>query len=138
MGGLSVVLWVAPLFFFKMFETPSYLMNISRFEEAVHVVHSVAQYNGVKSTLTTEALESSWAEGGGSEKNQDIEGREPTRNQGPQAAVEKALERFNWSHVRALFETKEQAISTSLLIAIWGTFHSRTYISSDAYYLCQR
>jgi len=46
MGGISMLEFIARFLFFKLYESPKYLMGKGRDEEAVEVVHEVARRNG--------------------------------------------------------------------------------------------
>lgn len=107
-GGLTVLLWALRFFVFPLHESPRYLLSHGRYREAADVVHKVAAYNGTSTGLTAEALERAGS---------DSEG-------GAGAAARTAAlgQESSWrmAHVRALFSTPKMALSTSLLIALWG------------------
>ena len=44
-----MILWFIRFFFFKLHESPKYLMGRGRDQDAVAVVHAIARYNGVHS-----------------------------------------------------------------------------------------
>ena len=56
LGGLMIVLFIIRFFVFHLYESPKYLMGRGRDEEAVKVIHQIAQYNGKKSSLTSTAI----------------------------------------------------------------------------------
>lgn len=108
LGGLMLLLAFIRLFLFNLYESPRFLVGRGRDAEAVAVIHAIAKYNGIQSTLVVEDLE----EAGRSAEN------------GEHAEKWRVLSQSStWSakHVRALFASKKLAWSTSLLISIWGT-----------------
>lgn len=111
MGGIMLLLWGVRFLVFRMYESPKFLMGRGRDEDAVAVVHAVAAYNGMQSSLTLEHLQAPgrYAPAGHGEMKT-----------GRAAQVRRALSAFRLEHVRALFATRKMAYSTSLLIAIWG------------------
>ena len=121
MGGLMIVLWIIRFFIFKLHESPKYLMGRGRYQEAVKVVHAVAKYNGKTTHLTVEELEAAGIPQGMTKNPVVAETGQPALDTSTRAALSRQLEKFNGDHVRALFATKKLAISTSLIITIWGT-----------------
>lgn len=103
------ILWVLRFFCFRLYESPKFLMGRGRDAEAVAVLQKVAEYNGRKSTLTIEHLRS--AELGVVRDELDTSAK---------AAAKRKLEKFDASHVKALFATRKMAWNTSLLIVLWG------------------
>ncbi|KAF8870910.1 major facilitator superfamily domain-containing protein [Gymnopilus junonius] len=94
LGGITLLLWGARFFLFKLLESPRYLIGKGRDEEAVAVIHKVAQYNGKTSSLTKVVRSST--------------------------VVFKSNFLFQIQHIKALFRTRKIAFSTSLLVSIWG------------------
>lgn len=108
------VLWVIRFFVFTLYESPKYLMGRGRDAEAVAVVHKVAAYNGVTSSLAVEHLQAV-------KMKDEFGGKEGGElDTSAIAAAKRKLEKFNAGHVKALFATRKLAWSTSLLIVIWG------------------
>lgn len=103
-------------------------MGRGRDAEAVAVVHAVAQYNGVTSTLTEAQLARAGAECAGArgaeraEKGHAGDGRGEAAAMDTSAvgAVRRQMAKFSGGHVRALFATRTMAWSTGLLVVIWG------------------
>jgi hypothetical protein len=106
MGGLTLIMFLCRFVFFTIYESPKYLMGRGTDEEAVRVVHEVARRNGKTSDLTLE----------------DLQALGQGRTQGTQAthALRRNLEKFDLSHVKSLFSTPKMAISTTLIIIVWG------------------
>ena len=111
-----MILWVIRFFFFKLYESPKYLMGRGRDQEAVDVVHEIARYNGVHSSLSLGELKDA----------EIVDGATPTAvGEQPQgnlvgSVVRQHLSKFDSNHVYPLFATRKLAYSTSLLIILWG------------------
>lgn len=107
-----MLLWFIRFFVFTLYESPKYLMGRGRDQDAVDVIHKVAEYNGVNSSLTLDQLQ----------RAGQTEGHE---NLGPNetsalASVKRSFSHFNFDHLKALFATRKLAWSTTLLIIIWS------------------
>ncbi|KAF8988554.1 MFS general substrate transporter [Cyathus striatus] len=111
MGGLMLVLWGIRFFIFTLYESPKYLMGRGRDEQAVAVIHKVAEHNGKTSNLTSEDLTSIGQYGIKSEKVID---------NSVAGVVRRHAARFDGNHVKPLFATRKLAYSTSLLIIVWA------------------
>ncbi len=116
------IMWILRFFFFKLYESPKYLMGRGRDEQAVAAVHLVAAYNGKTSHLRLEHLQevdaalSSPSSSNGDPEKFDARGLDTSAK----AAVLRKLEKFSMGHVKSLFATRRLALSTSILIVIWG------------------
>jgi hypothetical protein len=110
MGGLTLLMWIARFFLFTIYESPKYNMGKGRDEEAVRIVHEVARRNKKTSNLSVEDLKACESLGG-------AQAGVDTSNA---AAIKRQLQKINLTHVRALFSTKRLALSTSLIMAVWG------------------
>lgn len=106
---------------FKLYESPKYLMGRGRDEEAVTIVHRVAAYNGVKSSLTLEMLQAAETRYG---KRADEEGATRPLDTSAMGAIKRKMDVLGWEHVTPLFATRKLAWSTWLLIVIWGKRHN--------------
>ena len=115
-----MILWAIRFFLFKLYESPKYLMGKGRDQEAVDVVHKVAQYNGVQSSLTIEELKNT-EKGDGTASTT---GEQPIGHQ-IGSVVRQHLSKFDSNHVYPLFATRKLAYSTSLLIILWGKLNIR-------------
>ncbi|KAI0335699.1 sugar transporter [Cubamyces sp. BRFM 1775] len=128
MGGLMLLLFALRFFVFDMYESPKYLMGRGRDADAVAVVHRVARYNGVESSLTLEMLREverqyGVGEGGkgmGKSEGGSEEGEGRAMDTSAWAAVVRKVRVFSGSHVKGLFATKKLAYSTTLLIIVWA------------------
>ena len=91
-----LLLWVVRFFFFKLYESPKYLMGVGNDEAAVDVMHKVAQHNRTTSTVLLENL---------------------SRYGNARSSLST---RMNINHASPLFQTRTLALSTSILIILWG------------------
>ncbi len=105
-------LWCIRFFLFKLYESPKYLMGRGRDEQAIEVLHAVAERNGKRnvSLLSVEDLV------GVSEKGQQQE-----IDTSAKGAIRRKLSSLSGNHVKSLFATRKLAYSTSLIIVLWGT-----------------
>lgn len=111
LGGFTLLLWALRFFVFNLEESPRYLVGRGHDEAAVAVIHRIAAYNGRTSSLTVDQLTQA-----GEEARQKYAAE--NRTSSPKVLSQSS----SWSidHVKALFETKKLAWSTSLLISLWG------------------
>ncbi|KAJ5895611.1 hypothetical protein N7495_007302 [Penicillium taxi] len=106
MGGLAMLMFLTRFIFFTIYESPKYLMGKGQNEQAVKVVHEVARRNGKTSTLSQSDLD-------------DLDRGQP-QALGATTIVQRRLEKLKFEHIRALFATPKQALSTSLIIFVWA------------------
>ncbi|KAJ7577382.1 MFS general substrate transporter [Mycena floridula] len=132
MGGLMLLLWGIRFFAFKLYESPKYLMGYGRDEQAVKVMHKVAEFNGKTSSLTVEQLKAPgpFMQGDG---RRFLEGS-------LRKGLLRKINNFSTKHVLALFATRNLAFSTSLLILIWALIGLAfpLYQSFVTFYLASR
>lgn len=112
-----MVLWIIRFFVFKLYESPKYLMGRGRDQDAVTVVHAIAKYNGVQSSLTLGELKDAESVDGTAASAGEGEHVEGNRVGG---IVRQHLSKLDSNHVYPLFATRKLAVSTSLLIILWG------------------
>lgn len=115
-----LVLFVLRFFVFHLYESPKYLMGRGRDAEAVEVVHKVARYNGKSSSLTLEMLRDANERYPSSGNGDSEKSQMPIIDTSALGASRRTLRSFGWDHVTPLFQTRKLALSTSLLIIIWG------------------
>jgi hypothetical protein len=101
-GAITLFFWALRFFVFPLHESPRFLLGRGRDAEAVKAVKAVAAYNGREVHIEEQDLRVA----GGQEDRQ--------------AGVLAKDSRYSTEHVRALFGTRKMALSTSLLIALWG------------------
>lgn len=107
MGMLAMIMFFLRFVVFTIFESPKYLMGRGRDADAVRVVHEVARRNGKSSSLILSDLQIH--EQGSTQQHTDAA-----------AALSRKLQKLHLTHVRALFANPKLAISTSMIMAIWG------------------
>lgn len=119
LGGFTLLLWALRFFIFNLEESPRYLVGRGYDEAAVAVIHRIAAYNGRSSSLTVDQLVQA-----GEEARQKIAADEKTSGHSHKVLSQSS----SWSmdHIKALFETRKMAWSTSLLISLWGAFWTDT------------
>lgn len=106
-GGLTLLMFIIRFAFFKIYESPKYLMSKGRDEEAVQVVHRVANKNGKETGLTVEHLKACEPQGYVARTDAGV-------------AVKRQLQKFDLSLIRVLFSTRKLALSTSLIMFVWA------------------
>ncbi|KAF9484767.1 MFS general substrate transporter [Pholiota conissans] len=107
LGGITLILWIARFFLFKLMESPRYLIGKGEDEKAVAIINELAAYNGTTSSLTLDQLTSLGSIG----SEHAYEGRKLSLSR---------TSNYTIDHIKALFRTRRMAYSTSLLISIWG------------------
>jgi len=112
MGELMLVLWAVRFFAFRLYESPKYLMGKGKDEHAVKVIHKIARYNGKISSLSLKDLQS---------VDKEFDGK--AGSNGKRKALRRHLSIFDGNHVKPLFATRKLAVSTVLLIVLWGKCH---------------
>ena len=111
-----MVLWFIRFFVFKLYESPKYLMGRGRDQDAVVVVHAIARYNGVDSSLTVGKLKDAESVDGTAASAGE---REHVEGNHDGSIVRQHFSRFDSNHVYPLYATRKLAISTSILIILW-------------------
>lgn len=90
--------------------------------QAVDVVHKVAKYNGKTSSLSLEDLQQVDKKFDEKSDGDDVVAYDSTGQ-----VLKRHLSALDGNHVKPLFATRKLAISTTLLIILWGII-----ISSDS------
>lgn len=106
-GGITLIMFLVRFVAFTIHESPKYLMSKGRDEEAVRIVHEVARRNGKTSELTIEDL-----------KACEPEGYVAHTDVG--TTLKRHLQKINSKQIRTLFATKRMALSSGIIIAVWG------------------
>ena len=116
LGGMTLLLWAIRFFVFPLEESPRFLVGLGRDADAVAVVQRIAAFNGRSSRLTADDLmRAGEAAAATSAQTEDTTGKRQVLSK---SSV------FTIQHVKSLFQTPKLAWSTSLLIALWGTYQS--------------
>ncbi|KAJ7074915.1 MFS general substrate transporter [Mycena belliarum] len=106
LGALTLILSFIRFFAFNLLESPRFLVGIGKDQGAVDVIHQIAAYNSTTTTLSVEDLIC-------------VEKR-ATEDSSAMRPMLSKTSIFTSAHVNALFATRKMAISTSLLITVWG------------------
>lgn len=114
LGALTVVLYLLRLFF-KIYETPKYLLGRGRDAKVVDVIQKIAARDGKETWLSMdhfEAIDARLATG-----NPDDT---PVAGATPKASIiQRSLEKFTPGKFKALFSTPRMALSTTLVLFLW-------------------
>lgn len=113
-GGLTLILSFIR-FFFRIPETPKYLLGKQKDKQAVEVVQDIARQNGTETWLTISHFEAIDAQLAPSDS--------ATTAQADYSAEKnilcRALAKWAPTKIKALFSTPRMALSTSLMIFLW-------------------
>ncbi|EHK45090.1 uncharacterized protein TrAtP1_003311 [Trichoderma atroviride] len=118
-GIITFAMFCIRFFLFHMFESPKFLLNKGRQNEAVAVVHGIAYRNGAKTWLTSEILDQVAAE--------DPEQSSPNNQRYSMSSAPRSnlfkekLKGFSGERIRPLFQTKTLALATTLIWICWAT-----------------
>lgn len=107
LGGITLFLWGIRFFVFTLVESPRFLIGLNRDEEAVAVIHRLAQFNSTTTSLTVEMLKKA----GEAASPSEVPKQRRVLSQSFALGIQ---------NVKGLFRTKKMAFCTSLLIVIWG------------------
>ncbi|KAI4600703.1 hypothetical protein KJ359_012865 [Pestalotiopsis sp. 9143b] len=107
MGGLTLLMFLGRFVFFKIYESPKYLMGKGRDEDAVKVVLEVARRNRKETSLSIQALKKCEPEG-------------YVRQTQASDAIKQKVRLVSLEHVRPLFATKRLTWSTTGLMITWA------------------
>ncbi|KAJ7257870.1 MFS general substrate transporter [Mycena haematopus] len=110
LGALTLILSFIRFFVFNLLESPRFLVGIGMDQRAVDVIHQIAAYNSTTTSLSVEDL-TGVEEKGTDEKGIDASEERPLLSK---------TSIFTLVHIKGLFATRKMAISTSMLIALWG------------------
>lgn len=117
-GIITFAMFVLRFFCFHLLESPKFLLNKGRQQEAVAVVHGIAHRNGTKTWLTSEILDLVAC----SEEDEGIphvaEKLRPSLNID---FVKEKIREFSEDRIRPLFKTKTLGLATALIWFSWAT-----------------
>lgn len=127
LGGFTLVLWALRFFIFTLEESPRYLVGRGHDAEAVAVIQRLATYNGTSCSLTVEQLVTA---------GEAVTPKGADSSEGSKMKMLTRTSNYTMDHIKALFETRKLAWSTSLLISIWSTcpesYHSQLCLMASA------
>ena len=108
-----LAMWAIRFMVFRLLESPRYLVARGNNTKAVEVLKKMAAINGQQCSLTVEQLELAGCADG---KDLRIDGQRRL------TAIETGIRSasITWKHVKGLFSSRKLALSTSLLIGVWG------------------
>lgn len=121
LGGLTLIMF-ATRYFFHLFESPRFYLARGEDEKAVEVLHKVAKINGTESTISIEdfiaidELDLEGKQGIAAGHQGLVPGALPIKNE----LLRARLAKFDLSHVRQCFGSTKLAISSGLVIFVWG------------------
>ena len=113
MGAVTLVAFGLRFFIFHLHESPKYLCGQGRYEEAVQVLDAVAKYNGTTQPITVQDLLQA-------EELGASHGAGPVDRKTAAKRILDQLKPGGFKHIRALFASRKQALSMTLIILIWG------------------
>lgn len=117
MGGLTLIGWGIRFCLFELTESPKFLMSRGKIADAVAAVHRVATYNKQTILFTIEDLKRA---GDSATMSRGENWTAITVDASAKGAFLRRLEKFNLSHLKALFSTPKLAWSSALIISIWA------------------
>lgn len=113
-GGLTLVMFLMRLFF-RVYETPKYLLSKGHDRKAVEVVQNVARRSNTTTWLTISHFEAVDAELQRGNSNLEIQ----SPNASSRNIFRKALEKFEPARLRSLVATPRLTMSLSLMLFLW-------------------
>lgn len=116
-GIVTFAMFVIRFFVFHLLESPKFLLNSGRQEEAVAVVHGIAYRNNTRTWLTSEILDLV-AHDDDEDMNQGSIGLLPPKSGNPLIAK---LKGFSGDKLKELFKSKQLGIATALVWFSWAT-----------------
>ncbi|KAI2913872.1 hypothetical protein CBS63078_3613 [Aspergillus niger] len=111
LGAITMVFWMCRFFFFKLYESPKFLVSKGRDEDAVAAIHGVAHHNKKKTWLTVEILQEI---GGAAEDSKE-------QNLTSTQILKRSLSKFSVQQIGPLFSSKRLGITTALIWLCWTT-----------------
>ncbi|KAK7413424.1 hypothetical protein QQX98_007726 [Neonectria punicea] len=117
-GIVTFAMFVIRFFIFHLFESPKFLLNKGRQNEAVAVVHGIAFHNHTRTWLTSEILDLvAYSEDEPAIAN--VARQIPMRT--TSGAIAAKLKSISSERLRPLFKTKTLGLTTSLIWFCWAT-----------------
>lgn len=113
-GIITFAMFVIRFFVFRLFESPKFLLNKGRQDEAVAVIHGIAYKNNTRTWLTSEILDLVAGDDMAVPPSEEV----PKRSFN---AFSAKLGKFSSSKVKDLFKTRALGMSTILIWWAWAT-----------------
>lgn len=114
-GVVTFAMFVIRFFIFHLLESPKFLLNRGRQDEAVAVVHGIAYRNNTRTWLTSELMDQVAND---DEDPNDVQQDFVTSKSNPILAKLKA---FSGDKLKELFKTKQLGLTTALIWFSWAT-----------------
>lgn len=114
-GGLTLAMFFLRLFF-RIYETPKYLLGKGLDKEAVDVVHKIAKRSGKDTWLTLMHFENIDAELGVADST---EVSPSNQHLGHENIIRRNIEKYKPEKITTLFSTPRLALSTILMLFLW-------------------
>ena len=112
LGAITFAMFICRFFFFKLYESPKFLVSRGRLRDAVDVVRGIATYNGTETSLTEERLLSV--------KDEDRNpGAVTIRKPGFLDVARRNFGKFSTERLAPLFGNWKLGITVSLIWFIW-------------------
>ncbi|KAG6175436.1 hypothetical protein E4U51_000075 [Claviceps purpurea] len=119
-GLVTFAMFVLRFFVFRLFESPKFLLNKGRQDEAVAVVHGIAYKNSTKTWLTSDILDQVAAdEAGHSRSGQSSP--PPLAVKSASGAIKEKIKGFSGERLKPLFENKTLGMATGLIWFSWAS-----------------
>ncbi|KAF4470659.1 MFS-type transporter [Fusarium albosuccineum] len=118
-GIITFAMFIVRFFIFHLFESPKFLLNKGRQNEAVAVIHGLAYRNGTKTWLTSELLDQVACADDEEVIPQVARQRKPT--QSTTNVLREKLRSFSGERLRPLFQNKTLGVATGLIWFCWAT-----------------
>ncbi|KGQ06809.1 putative MFS-type transporter PB1E7.08c [Beauveria bassiana D1-5] len=118
-GIATFAMFIVRFFVFHLLESPKFLLNKGRQNEAVAVIHGLAYRNGCKTWLTSDILDEVAAEDdqrAGSSSAQQAFRSAPTKS-----VLMTKLKGFSTDTIRPLFQNKTLGLATALVWFCWAS-----------------
>lgn len=115
-GIVTFAMFVIRFFIFRLLESPKFLLNRGRQDEAVAVIHGIAYRNNTRTWLTSEIMDQVASED--EELAQETPGFANAHSSSPLLAK---LKGFSGDKLKELFKTKQMGLATALVWFSWAT-----------------
>lgn len=117
-GIVTFAMFVIRFFVFRLLESPKFLLNTGRQDEAVAVVHGIAWRNNTRTWLTSEILDLV-----AHDDDEDVTQRDSARFTPPKTGnpLLAKLKGFSGDKLRELFKSRQLGIATALVWFSWAT-----------------
>ncbi|KAG6259339.1 hypothetical protein E4U24_005940 [Claviceps purpurea] len=119
-GLVTFAMFVLRFFVFRLFESPKFLLNKGRQDEAVAVVHGIAYKNSTKTWLTSDILDQVAAD----EADHSRSGQSsppPLAVKSASGAIKEKIKGFSGERLKPLFENKTLGMATGLIWFSWAS-----------------